>query len=284
MIKIKITMAILAVLSLGMLTACGEGFKAVELSSQGGGGDGGGPIIERPLEDLPAGDTETSIDQEIAEQFDSQRVASPNPSAVVDLAASIKSIGAVLTHSQSPGGVARGTTVTVTALLSCENKIEIDRTVDLDGMISGGTVSLGGASSYQFYLTCSDSECDEMVVTVERALSGPHSDSGSAIVHYGLRGQLTSQIGNGYTMEYISRPSQAAHFYSTQTVAFMERTCREADAERLAGEGLSGNSSNSNLGPWVPPGQNENAGGLDESLFTEDQNEDGSDFPFYGPQ
>lgn len=240
MMKLKITMAVLSVFSFAMLTACGEGFKPAKLVSQQSQEQ-----ISRTADQAPAAEAPVSVYQQAISSFAPQE-SSLSSSQNQSLANSIDAVG--LMRSDTFAGNTTTTNFTMTVLLGCNSydQIKMGGLVDMDSLKAGKTVTIGSGTYYDFLASCTDSECNELVVTVRQKIGSKVS----GIVHYILQNERVANVSD-FTTEYeytVRKPTaDLTNFYSNNTVASVREQCNTADAQNNGSIAGSTSGVDSNL-------------------------------------
>ncbi len=194
----KINMMIACLTMLGLVAACGEGFKAAktDISSETGGNNIQEQVlVEEEAAVAAVGETPVSVDQSILNSYSSE-FNNISSNLISQLAGEIKAFELNITSSMSSSNV----NLALKMNLSCNQQMEFRKSVSLNELTSGAKISLGFQGLYDVRVQCANNNCSEMVAAVKK--SNRQTD---VVVLIGLKEAGNSTTPSTATTRYISR-------------------------------------------------------------------------------
>ncbi len=253
----KIKMMIACLSMLGLVAACGEGFKAVKLDNSSVAGNiadtNNAAVIETEAAVEEVGETPLSVDQSILNSY-SADFNNISDQLLTQLGNEIKAFEVNITSSMSSANV----NIEAKVNLSCNNQL-VFRVggINFAQLTSGSKVSLGFQGVYNVRLQCAGSDCSEMVAAITK--SNTHTD---VTVLLGLQEAGNTSSGNSATTRYISRRVQISPQFVSRvdSVLFYTQRCG-FEAQRATGlptgsgtaiDPTAGGTSTSVVNPVAP--------------------------------
>jgi hypothetical protein len=204
----RITQILMGLALMAVFAGCGEGFRAMQLST--GSGD-----------QAPVGETPESVDEEILNGF-AMDLLGLDEGAQAQLSEQIGAFELELEMTSHPGGasdVLHRMTVSIMGPNCDSNVVRIENTnMRIEQLTSRAPVMVGAQGQYSVIVTCTSMSCNEMVATVNRT---SNDQSTNAMAFIGLISNGTQNIegqNNRFVRRYRSRTSGVFNFITPMSL------------------------------------------------------------------